>query len=288
LYGPAGAAVWLAPTIDPKRGVLYVGTGNSYTDVPTGGSNAIIAFELATGKIRWINQVLPNDNFIMNCRQPGQGNCPEKAGPDFDFGSSPILRKLPNGKDVLLAGNKGGILFALDPDKEGKKIWEVKLSDGTALGGIEWGFTADDTTVFVPIADPFGPPDKRKPGLNAIKIATGEKLWSTPAPPAKCTWGTMRCSNAQSAAATAIPGIVFSGTSDGHLRAYAMSDGKIVWDFDTAAQPWEAVNGKPAKGGTIDGGGATIANGILYVNSGYGRILGMAGNALLAFSVDGK
>jgi polyvinyl alcohol dehydrogenase (cytochrome) len=288
MYGPAGAAIWSAPTLDLKRGVLYAGTGNSYTDAPTGGSNAITAFELATGKIRWTNQVLPNDNFIMNCRQPGVGNCPQIAGPDFDFGSSPILRKLPNGKEVILAGNKAGILFALDPDNEGKKLWENKLGSGTALGGIEWGFTADATTVYVPVADPFGAADQRKPGLSAVKIATGEKLWYTPAPPPKCTWGTARCTNAQSAAASLIPGVVFSGTSDGHLRAYATSDGKIIWDFDTAAEPYNAVNGKQAKGGTIDAGGATIANGVVYVNSGYGRIIGMPGNALLAFSVDGK
>ncbi|MGH9848094.1 MAG: PQQ-binding-like beta-propeller repeat protein, partial [Blastocatellia bacterium] len=288
LHGPAGAAIWSAPTLDLKRGVLYAGTGNSYTDVPASGSDSIIAFELATGKIRWVNQVLPNDNFIMNCRQPGVGNCPKDAGPDFDFGSSPILRKLPNGKDVLLAGQKSGILFALDPDNQGRKLWEIKLGSGTALGGIEWGFAADATTAYVPVADPFGAPDQRKPGLSAVKIATGEKLWHTPAPTVKCTWGAMRCTNAQSAAATLIPGVVFSGTSDGHLRAYATGDGKIIWDFDTAGQPYDAVNSKPAKGGAIDGGGATIANGILYVNSGYGRIIGMPGNALLAFSVDGK
>jgi polyvinyl alcohol dehydrogenase (cytochrome) len=288
LYGPAGAAIWSAPTLDAKRGVLYAGTGNSYTDAETKGADAIIAFDLTTGKIRWSNQVLPNDNFIMNCRKPGEGNCPETAGPDFDFGSSPILRKLPNGKDVLLAGNKGGVLFALDPDNEGKKLWETKLGAGTALGGIEWGFTADATNVYVPIADPPITAATRTPGLAAVKIATGEKLWFTPAPAAKCAWGTMRCSNAQSQAATSIPGIVFSGTSDGHLRAYAMNDGKIVWDFDTAAEPYQGVNGKQAKGGAVDGGGVTIANGIVYLNAGFGGVIGMPGNALLAFSVDGK
>lgn len=288
LYGPAGAAIWSAPTLDVKRGVLYAGTGNSYTDAPTGNSDAIIAFELASGKIRWVFQSLPSDNFIMNCRQPGVGNCPKDAGPDYDFGSSPILRKLPNGKDVILAGAKSGILYALDPDQQGKKMWQTQLSSGTALGGIEWGFTADATNVYVPVADPFGPADKRKPGLSGVKIATGEQLWHTPAPPAKCGWGTSRCSNAQSAAASMIPGVIFSGTTDGHLRAYATGDGKIIWDFDTAGQPYEAVNGKQAKGGTIDAGGAVIANGVVYINSGYGRIFGMGGNALLAFSVDGK
>jgi polyvinyl alcohol dehydrogenase (cytochrome) len=189
---------------------------------------------------------------------------------------------------VILAGQKSGILFALDPDNQGKKLWENKLGSGTALGGIEWGFTADASTAYVPVADPFGQADQRKPGLSAVNIATGKTLWHTPAPAAKCAWGAQRCANAQSAAASLIPGVVFSGTADGHLRAYATSNGKIVWDFDTAAEPYNAVNGKQAKGGTIDAGGVTIANGMLYVNSGYGMIIGWPGNALLAFSVDGK
>jgi polyvinyl alcohol dehydrogenase (cytochrome) len=288
LYGPAGAAIWSAPTVDAKRGVLYVGTGNSYTDAPTGNADAIVAFDLKAGAIRWVFQAMANDNYIMFCGKPGVGNCPEKAGPDHDFGSSPILRKLPNGKEALLAGNKAGILYALDPDQQGKKLWEVKLGAGGELGGIEWGFTADRENVYVPISDIPTPPAKRKPGLSAVNIATGQQLWHVPAPPAKCSWGIARCNNAQSAAASMIPGIVFSGTTDGHLRAYATGDGKIVWDFDTAAQPYDAVNGKQAKGGTIDAGGAVIVNGIVYINSGYGRIFGMGGNALLAFSVDGK
>jgi len=288
LYGPAGAAIWSAPTIDTKRGVLYVGTGNSYTDVETTGSDSIIAIELATGRIRWSNQVLAKDNFIMNCRQPGVGNCPRDAGPDFDFGSSPILRRLPNGRQVILAGQKSGLLFALDPDNEGRKLWEAQLSGGGPLGGIEWGFTADAATVYVPIADPIGPPNLRKPGLSALRIATGERLWTTPAPPASCAWGKVRCTNGQSAAASSIPGVVFSGTTDGHLRAYAATDGRIIWDVDTASRPWEAVNGGLAKGGSIDAGGPVIVNGVVYINSGYGRIFGSPGNALLAYSVDGR
>ncbi len=288
LYGPAGAAIWSAPTIDARRGVLYVGTGNSYTDVESTGPDSIMAIDLATGKIRWANQVLSKDNFIMNCRQPGVGNCPKDAGPDYDFGSSPIIRKLPGGREVILAGQKSGILFALDPDNGGRKLWEARLSPGTALGGIEWGFTADATNVYVPVADPLGAPTSRKPGLNALRIATGEKLWETPAPSVKCAWGASRCTNAQSAAASSIPGVIFSGTTDGHLRAYSAADGKIIWDVDTAAQPYEAVNGRQAKGGAIDAGGPVIVNGIVYINSGYGRIFGYPGNALLAYSVEGK
>jgi polyvinyl alcohol dehydrogenase (cytochrome) len=121
-----------------------------------------------------------------------------------------------------------------------------------------------------------------------LKIATGEKLWHVPAPKAVCSWGTVRCNNAQSQAATVIPGAVFSGTADGHLRAYSTKDGSIIWDFDTAATTYPAVNGMKAKGGTLDGGGPVIANGVLYLNSGYGRLIGYPGNVLLAFTVEGK
>jgi len=285
MYGPAGGAIWSAPTLDLKRKLIYVGTGNSYTDVPTGHSDAIIAFDLNTGKLKWANQVTPKDNFLVGCRQPGVGNCPEEAGPDYDFGSSPIVRTLPGGKQVILAGQKSGVIYSLDPDHEGKILWQVRLGAGGALGGIEWGFAADAQNVYVPVADVFGA--GRKPGITALRTATGEKLWHVPAPPAKCGWGTVRCNNSQSAAATVIPGVVFSGTVDGHLRAYLTRDGTIIWDYDTAP-PIATVNGGQTKGGAVDGGGPTIANGILYTNSGYGRIVGQPGNLLLAFTVDGK
>jgi polyvinyl alcohol dehydrogenase (cytochrome) len=288
LHGPAGAAIWGAPTIDQKRGVAYAGTGNSYTDVRTGATNAVLAFDLETGRIRWINQIQAGDNFIVGCDGPRNANCPQQPGPDTDFGSSTILRRLPNGADVLLAGQKSGVLYALDPDREGRILWQTTLGGGSPLGGIEWGFAADANRAYVPISDVITPADKRKPGLSAVTIATGEVAWQTPAPAATCAWGTNRCTNAQSAAVTVIPGVVFSGTADGRLRAYAAADGRIIWEVDTAAQPYAAVNGQEAKGGSIDGGGATLANGILYVNSGYGLILGRPGNALLAYSVDGK
>jgi polyvinyl alcohol dehydrogenase (cytochrome) len=285
MYGPAGGAIWAAPTLDLKRGLLYAGTGNSYTDIETGHTDAVMAFEMATGKVRWTNQLTPKDNFLVGCRQPGVGNCPEQAGPDHDFGSSLILRTLPNGKQVLLAGQKSGVMYALDPDDNGKKLWEAKLGSGGALGGIEWGFAADAENVYVPMADVGGA--ARKPGITALKIATGEKLWHVPAPPAKCSWGATRCNNSQSAAATAIPGVIFSGTADGRLRAYASKDGAVIWEIDTAL-PVATVNAGVTKGGTLDGGGPTVANGIFYTNSGYGRLIGQPGNLLLAFTVDGK
>lgn len=284
MYGPAGGAIWSAPTIDPKRNLLYVGTGNSYTDVATLHADAIMAFDLTTGQVKWTNQLTPKDNFLVGCRQPGVGNCPQEAGPDYDFGSSPILRTLANGKQLLIAGQKAGIAYGLDPDT-GKKLWEAKLGGGGALGGIEWGMAADAETVYIPMADVGGP--NRKPGLTALKVATGETRWFVPAPKAVCSWGTTRCNNAQSAAATLIPGVVFSGTTDGHLRAYATKDGAILWDYDTAAAI-NTVNAGLTKGGTLDGGGPTVANGVLYTNSGYGRLVGQPGNLLLAFTVDGK
>ena len=285
MYGPAGGAIWSAPTLDLKRKVIYAGTGNSYTDVETLHSDAIIALDMETGKLKWANQITPKDNFLVGCRQPGVGNCPEEAGPDYDFGSSPVLRTLPGGKQVLLCGQKSGVIYALDPDNDGKKLWEVKVGNGGALGGIQWGITVDAENVYVPVADVSGA--ARRPGITALKIATGEKLWHVPAPPAKCSWGTTRCNNSQSAAATAIPGVVFSGTADGHLRAYSTKDGTILWDYDTA-QMADTVNGGRARGGALDGGGPTVVNGVLYTNSGYGRLVGQPGNLLLAFTVDGK
>lgn len=284
MYGPAGGAIWSSPTLDLKRKSIYVGSGNSYTDVPTAHSDAIIAFDMDTGKVKWTSQVTEKDNFLVGCRQPGVGNCPDTRGPDHDFGSSPVLRTLANGKQVLLGGQKSGVMWAFDPDN-GKVLWHVKVGSGGALGGIEWGFAADRENVYVPIADPSGA--ERKPGLTALKLATGEVLWNIPAPAAKCSWGTTRCNNSQSAAATVIPGAVFSGTADGILRAYSTKDGSIIWSFDTGVEQ-NTVNAGPAKGGTLDGGGPIVVNGILYTNSGYGRLIGQPGNLLLAFSVDGK
>ncbi|MGH9753398.1 MAG: PQQ-binding-like beta-propeller repeat protein [Blastocatellia bacterium] len=286
MYGPAGGAIWSAPTLDLKRRLIYVGTGNSYTDIESGHTDAIIAFEMDTGKLRWVNQVTANDNFLVSCRQPGVGNCPEKGGPDHDFGSSPVLRILPNGKQILLGGQKSGVMWAFDPDNNGKVLWQVKVGNGGALGGIEWGFAADAENVYIPVADPGGGA-ARRPGLTALKIANGEQIWHVPAPKAQCGWGTTRCNNSQSAAATVIPGVVFSGTADGRLRAYSAKDGAIIWEVDTA-QPINTVNAGQSKGGTLDGGGPTVANGVLYTNSGYGRLIGYPGNLLLAFTVDGK
>lgn len=281
MIGPAGAAVWSAPTIDVKRKLVYVATGDSYTDQEINTSDAVIAYSLDTGKIAWISQVEPKDNFVM-----GRGkNLPDEPGPDYDFGSSVILRDIGGGKQILLAGQKSGILWGLDPDNKGKILWQIKLGAGSALGGIEWGFAADAKQAYVAMSDRIAR-EGAAPGISAVDMKTGQKVWSTPAPQVTCAVPS-GCIPAQAAAVSVMPGAVFSGALNGHFRAYDTADGKIVWDFDTATD-FDTVNKVKAKGGSVDASGPTISNGMVLTNSGYGQFGGKAGNVLLAFSVDGK
>jgi polyvinyl alcohol dehydrogenase (cytochrome) len=277
LKGPAGAAIWSSPTVDLKRKLVYAGSGNSYTDVDINTSDAILAFDLENGRIVWATQAQPKDGFIVGC--PRAINCPEEQGPDFDFGSSPILHTLPNGKQIIIAGQKSGVVWGLDPDDRGKILWQQRLGKGSALGGVEWGFAADNNAAYVAISDRTVR-EGGTPGLYALDFLTGDKKWSTPAP-------AVGGNPAQSAAITVIPGIVFSGALNGHFRAYNTANGEIVWDFETA-KPFETVNGVEAAGGSIDAGGPTVAHGMVYTNSGYGQFGAVKGNVLLAFSVDGK
>ena len=282
LYGPAGGAVWTAPTVDLPRKRLYVGVGNSYTDVAAPRTDSIVALAMDTGRIEWAHQLTANDNFIVGCENGPQGNCPQTVGPDIDPAGSPILRNLPDGRQLLLAGAKSGVVHALDPANGGKQLWEARVGVGGMLGGIEWGAAADATQLYVAISDVLATSGKGPGGLTALRVDTGKQVWHVSAPKPVCAWGTRSCTGAQSQAVSAIPGVVFSGSHDGHLRAFATADGRVVWDVDTA-QPVETVNGVPAVGGSLDHGGATVAGGMVYVNSGYGRINGQPGNVLLAF-----
>jgi polyvinyl alcohol dehydrogenase (cytochrome) len=126
---------------------------------------------------------------------------------------------------------------------------------------------------------------KKGGGLHAIDLKTGKLVWSTK--PIPCPETRTDCSPAQSAAVTAIPGVVFSGSVDGHLRAYSASTGDVLWDTDTERE-FQTVNGKPARGGSLDVAGPAVINGMVFVNSGYSQWGGVPGNVLLAFSIDGK
>jgi polyvinyl alcohol dehydrogenase (cytochrome) len=296
LWEPAGVAIWASPTVDVAKNAIYVATGNAYTDPAAPTSDAIVALDLATGAIRWVRQVTPNDAFVVGCK-PGNENCPDDVGPDFDFGNSAILRDRPGGGRILVVGQKSGVAYGLDPDREGAILWQFRAGQGGELGGIEWGSAADEQAMYVPVSDVLRKPEEAG-GLFALRLATGERIWHTPAPPLKCLEAMttaapaaspqprarmLGCTGAQSAAVTVIPGVVFSGSVDGRMRAYSTVDGTIIWDFDTA-RPFTTVNGVEASGGSIDGGGPVVAGGLLLTNSGYGRWRGKPGNVLLAFS----
>jgi polyvinyl alcohol dehydrogenase (cytochrome) len=300
LYGPSGAGIWSTPTIDEQRGVLYVSTGDNYSDPPTKTSDAVLAMNLETGALLWSRQMTENDAFNIGCSTAQRTNCPEANGPDFDFGQPPILVRLGGEKRALVIAQKSGLVHALDPDQSGALLWQTRAGQGTALGGSQWGSASDGEKVYVAISDigvgtkpdstlPLGfrsvlDPEKGG-GLHALDLKSGKIVWS--AKPSPCVEGRTNCSPAQSAAVTAIPDVVFSGSIDGHLRAYSTATGAVIWDVDTARE-FETVNGKPARGGSMDVGGPAVVNGMVLVNSGYGQWGGMPGNVLLAFSVDGK
>jgi len=283
LFGPAGGAIWSAPTVDAQRGVLYVGVGNSYTGVSSRSTNSIIAMDLATGAKRWVTQTVADDNFLVMCEPSAPNNCPAPVGPDHDFGASPILRKLADGRSVVVGAQKSAMVYGFDP-KDGRILWQIQTGRGGPAGGVEWGAAADSKNIYAAVSDVSYRPDVAEGGLTAIDIATGKRVWHTPAPKPECAWGPQNCTAAQSQALTVIPGVVFSGSIDGHLRAYSTRDGSIIWSYDTARK-YEAVNGLPAQGGSLDGGGPAVVDGMVYVNSGYGRFSGVGGNVLLAFRV---
>lgn len=293
MWGPSGAPIWSTPVIDPQRRAIYVTTGDNYSEPATRTSDAFMALDLDTGKVLWTRQMTADDAYTAACRLPDKTNCPIN-GPDFDFGASPILVTLSNGKRALLAGQKSGIVHAIDPDQQGEVIWQVRVGKGGTMGGVQWGSAVDQQNIYVAVSDikrvmlTFSTLTDADPnqggGMYALRLATGEKVWYTP--PFSCG-ERKRCSPAQSAAVTAIPGVAFSGAVDGHLRAYSMTDGKVIWDFDTVGE-YKTVNGVEARGGSIDGPGPAVAGGMLFANSGYVSAGGMPGNVLLAFTVDGK
>ena len=278
LLAPAGVGIWSSPTVDHKRGVIYVATGNTYAGTaaePT--SDALIALDPKTGEIKWTRQFTTGD--VFGCRS-GSANCLEKSGPDFDFGTPAMLVTRKDGKDLVLLGQKSGLAYAVDPDKQGELLWQYRAGEGSIWGGIQWGMSSDGEQLYIPVSDIRTP----KPGgLHAVSLATGERTWYQPPPEVKCTPGTPTCNAALISAPTLIPGVLFSGSNDGGLRAYATRDGSVIWEFDTN-QDFTTLNRVRATGGAIQGPGPTIVGGMLYLNAGYGDHLGRPGNVLLAFA----
>jgi polyvinyl alcohol dehydrogenase (cytochrome) len=262
-FAPAGAAISDAPTLDPKREVLYVATGASTTSIEQSLTDAVAAFNLEDGKLRWVKQLTRTGELALS-----------------SFLSSPVLRTLGTGNQVLIAGQKSGVVYGLDPDHGGEILWQTPLGrpsgSGPPTGGVNWGLAADHRNVYAALTGSLLQPATGEGSLTALDLKTGAPRWVAAAPP--CAPAEPACLRGQTQAVSVIPGIAFSGSLDGHLRAYSTIEGKVLWDFDTA-KPFQTVNGIPAQGGALDFSGATIVNGAVYVN---------AGNALLVFSVDGQ
>jgi polyvinyl alcohol dehydrogenase (cytochrome) len=283
--GPSGASIWSAPTLDLKRHLIYVTTGDNFSSPATLTSDALVALDLPTGKIVWSKQVTEGDIS------------PSERGPDFDFGSASMFVKTAQGRELLVAGQKSGIVYAFDPEKKGEIVWQARVGKGGSNGGVQWGTATDGQNIYASTSDTAGirepakdgmPPRRildpaKGGGLTALRIADGSQAWFVA--PGTCT--TDGCSPAQSMALTAIPGAVFSGSMDGHLRAYSAEEGKVLWDFDTV-RDFSTVNGVKGKGGALDGAGPVIVKGMLFVNSGYSRFGGLPGNVLLAFAPEGE
>ena len=294
MWGPSGAPIWSSPAIDAQKNAVYVTTGNNYSGPATDRSDAFVAFDMASGKILWSRQMTASDDWNTACRLTDQTNCTNKDAPDFDFASPPILVSLPNGRRAIVAGQKSGVVHALDPDRGGELLWQERVGKGGINGGVQWGSASDGSNVYVALSDlaRFPVPNSQATipdpeaggGMFAMSLESGRRVWETPAP--RTCKARDRCSPAQSAAVSAIPGVVFSGAIDGHLRAYSTTDGSIIWDVDTA-QTYETTNGVTARGGSLNVAGPAISGGTIIINSGYVQN-GMPGNALLAFTVDGK
>ena len=291
-FAPSGSPIWNSPTVDEQRGLLYVGTGNSYSAPADMSSDAIVAFDLKTGERKWVHQVVANDAWNVGC-MIGNANCPEPEGPDLDIGAGTMLLKQagPKGVDLVAVGLKNGTVVTIDPDHPAQEVWRRKLGRGSIQGGVQFGMAYDGKRLYVPISDMSSSPDGKtydgpiQPGLNALMPATGEIAWRTPAD--DICHGRPLCDSGILASIAAIDGVVFGGHMDGRLRGYDAATGKVVWEQDTTAEV-TGVNGVKGSGGSMGGGGPVVYNGMVYVNSGYGLYFHLPGNVLLAYSVDGK
>jgi polyvinyl alcohol dehydrogenase (cytochrome) len=291
MWGPSGGPIWNTPAIDEKRNLLYVGTGeqNSIPFVDT--TDAIVAFDLDTGERKWVFQATERDLWHYAC--PRGANCfgaEQGVTRDVDFGGSVVIGKRADGRDILLAGQKSGDIWALDPDNGGKLIWNIRLSRGGANGGVHWGIATDGKRVFAPMNDSAQPtPELPLAGvaLHALDVETGKVLWTTK--------GEGDCSGDRkeryagcdrrfgfSPAPLVIDGAVLQGSVDGILRVFDAETGAELWRYDTMRK-FDTVNSVPGNGGSIDSSPYIAANGMLYVVSGYARFGESPGNLLLAF-----
>ena len=286
-FGPSGAPIWSGPTLDTKRNLVYATTGQNYSSPATGTSDAVIAMDTTTGEVKWVSQVTSNDAWNGACGFT-MINCPEEDGPDYDIGASAILVTLKSNRDLLLVGQKSGLTYAMDPDQQGKIVWRQRVGSGGTMGGVHWGMSSDGERLYVGVSDL---PTKNRynqgdpyPGVHALDPETGEFLWRNVLPSLCPEDIKFDCFQGISAAVSSSPGLVFAGGMDGRLRAFDASSGDTLWTYNTYRE-FTAVNGLKGQGGSIEADGPVIANGRLFVTSGYDKWAEMPGNMLLVFSL---
>jgi polyvinyl alcohol dehydrogenase (cytochrome) len=288
--GYSGGAIWQPPAIDPKRGALFVGTGNNYTapaDVeacqkatPRANCAAAddlfdtaLALDLKSGQIKWAKRLQGLDTFTGACGfgttppVSGNPNCPVPSSPDFDFGGSgPNLVG-----NIVGFGQKSGIYWALNPD-DGNVVWSTPVGPGAALGGIEWGTATDGQRIYVAISNSDHLPYTLVPSgqhitwgaWSALDVATGKILWQTADP----TVGTI-----DTGSVSVANGVMYAGSYSGQMYALDTKTGRILWNF--------------ASGGSVIDG-PSIVNGVVYWGSGYGKIPpGVGSNKVYAFTLAG-
>jgi polyvinyl alcohol dehydrogenase (cytochrome) len=298
--GPSGAPIWSTPSIDVQRGLVYAGSGQATSLPATPTSDAVLAIDLASGELKWSFQALARDVWHLGCQfDPARSgpNCPsaeDSVLKDYDFGAGVVIGKGHDGRDILLAGQKSGDLWGLDPDARGKVLWRQTFGMGSPLGGIHWGLAIDDERVFAAVNDPIlGEPGfVPQPAMHAVAIDTGKVLWSKAVQP-DCGNGRQQrfalCNERYglSAAPLVIDKSVVAGAIDGRLYIYDAASGDIVWQYDTL-RDFPTLNGIEGKGGSIESQSVFAGAGMLFVGSGYGQFSQAPGNVLLAFKPKGK
>ena len=288
-FGPSGAPIWSSPTVDADRNLVYVGTGENYSSPANGYSDAVLAMDMASGEIVWAAQLTKDDAWNGACSR-GTPNCPEEDGPDYDIGAAPILTRDGDGREIILVGQKSGMVYALDPANGGELIWEQRAGSGGTMGGIHYGMSTNGEKLFVGVSDlPTNNPynvGAAHPGVHALDVSTGEILWRNDLPN-KCEEGPFLCWPGISAAVSSTSDLVFAGGLDGILRALDTDNGDILWETNTR-QSFGLRNGIEAKGGSIESDGPVIVNGQVFITSGYEKWAESPGNVLLVYSLNGE
>jgi polyvinyl alcohol dehydrogenase (cytochrome) len=292
MWGPSGAPIWSSPLLDEKRGLIYVGTGEATSAPAAATTDSILALDMKTGKLRWKFQATPDDIFLTACmRTPKALNCPHEGRLlDHDFGATVVMGRRSDGHEILLAGQKSGMLWALDPDASGALLWSREFGKGSPIGGIHWGLATDGERVFAPIhlfPGPDGIDPNQVAALHAVRVDDGAELWTYEPKPDCSGDRPQRVPNCRgiglTGAPTVIDGVVVEGSADAILRVFDRTNGELLWSYDTA-RAYQGVNGVDGHGGAIDNASIVAANGLLFVNSGYGLMGGeRAGNMFLAF-----